>query len=42
MIKFTLPIPEELHRKLKEYSRDNGITMIGAIRFILMQFFKSK
>ena len=42
MPKFTLPITVELHEKLKEYSRDNGITMIGAIRFILMQFFKQK
>ena len=42
MVRFTLPITKELHEKLKEYARDNGRTMIGTIRFILVQFFKQK
>lgn len=40
MKKFTLSIQEGLYEKLKTYAKENGISMLGAIRYILNQFFK--
>jgi hypothetical protein len=37
-----LTLTQDLYKKTKEYARENGIPIVGAIRLILNQFFKNK
>lgn len=38
MKKFTLRLKLGLYKKLIEYAEKNGITVVGAVRFILSQW----
>ena len=35
-----LSLTEGLYKKVKDYADDNGISIVGAIRLIINQFFK--
>lgn len=41
-MKFTLRLKNTLYDKIKQYAEGNGLTIVGAIRFILNQFFANK
>lgn len=39
MISFTARIKEGMYKQLKTYAEKNGLSVMGAIRFIISQFF---
>lgn len=42
MIKLIFRITPMLHNKVKDYAKENGISVAAALRTIISQFFKAR